>query len=104
MRAGRQAGDNLPHTRHAGWHDGHHRSRQKREPSARHIAPHPLHRDHPVAKKGARKHLNLQGNKAGKLRFGKAAHVCDGKLGVCPGLRVKRIHRRLAFGQRDFKL
>jgi len=92
MRAGRHAGDHLIHPRHAGRHDGHHRGRQKREPSARHIAPHPLHRDHPVAKKGTGQHLDLQRNKAGKLRLGKAAHVRNGKLGVCPGLRVKDVH------------
>ena len=103
MRAGGQAGHDLIHPRHLGRYDGHHRRGQQREPPARNVAAHPLHRNDPMAKKGTGQHLDVQGRQAGQLRLRKPADIGDGKFGIRPRLRVKGGDGGLALFQRDLE-
>ena len=103
VRVRRQAGDDLLHPCHLGRDNRHDRSREEREAPARHIAADPRNRDHPVSHVDARQALHLQGQDRRQLRFGEPADVGDGKLGVCPRLRVQRRHRRFPLGHRNLQ-
>jgi hypothetical protein len=56
-----------------------------------------------MAEMQARQRLDLQRQHRRALRFGKGANPLDGEHRIRPGLRIQRLHRRLALRQADLQ-